>query len=328
MTRSVKPTTHAGYSQVVRDYLVPHIGGVVLQDLVTAHISALYGTLLERGGKGQLRKSKGVAMPRAHRPLSRKTVRNVHLVLTKALNDAVDDGLLAMNPANRAKKPTVRLADRQVQAWSEGELSCFLDAASRDDLFPLWHVAAFTGLRRGELLGLRWQDLDLDKATLAVRQTIVLVGSTPTIGTPKNNEARVLDLDPDTMAVVRRHRTKQIEQRLAWGKGYIETGLVFTREDGRGHDPDRVRRLFDRAVKRSNIRRITLHGLRHTHATILLKNGVPVKVVSERLGHSDPAFTMRVYQHVLQGMQASAAATFAEVMRSADGLAQREGVSS
>lgn len=314
MIRAVKPSTHGGYVQVARDYLIPHLGGVCLQDLNVTHINRLYRTLLESGGKGQRRTGLGLPVDRVGRPLSPKTVANAHLVLSKALNDAVDTGLIQTNPTTKAKKVRVRASDREVTAWTEQELADYLAATVEERLHAVWHLGAYTGMRRGELLGLRWQDLDPKAATLSVRQTIVLAAGTPTFGTPKNHEARVIDLDPDTVSVLCAHRSRQKQEREAWGPGYSDTGLVFTKEDGSFIHPDRISQIFDRSVRLSGLRRITLHCLRHTHATILLKHGVPLKVVSERLGHSDPAFTMRIYQHVVKGMQSSAAALFASVI--------------
>lgn len=315
ISRAVKATTHAGYRQVVRDYLDPHVGSMRLQDLNVTVINALYATLLSVGSKGQERKRNGVAIERSGRPLSRKTVANAHLVLSKALSDAVDAGLLASNPTTKAKKVRIRTSEREVIAWTAEELALYLSTTREDRIRATWHLAAYTGMRRGEILGLRWTDLDLNAASLIVRQTIVLVDSRPTFDTPKSHEARVIDLDPDTVMALRGHRSRQAQERLAWGPGYADTGLVFTKEDGCLIHPDRLSQLFEQSVRRSLVRRITLHSLRHTHATILLAAGVPVKVVSERLGHSDPAFTMRIYQHVLKGMQSSAAALFASVIR-------------
>lgn len=331
MTRAVKPSTHGGYVQVTRDYLIPHLGGVRLQDLNVTHINRLYRTLLESGGKGQRRTGLGLPVDRVGRPLSPKTVANAHLVLSKALNDAVDAELIRTNPTTKAKKVRVRVTDREVTAWTEQELADYLAVTGEERLHAAWHLGAYTGMRRGEVLGLRWRDIDLTGATLSVRQTIVLAAGTPTFGTPKNHESRVIDLDPDTVSVLCAHRNRQEQEREAWGPGYTDTGLVFTKEDGSFIHPDRISQLFDGSVRRSGLRRITLHCLRHTHATILLKHGVPVKVVSERLGHSDPAFTMRIYQHVLKGMQSSAAALFASVISasaSAPDFGERRGVGS
>jgi integrase len=307
-----KATTRNSYERTVNTYIVPRIGGMRLQDITAAHLTALYAELRVSGGTQQSPKRRGE--PKALAP---KTVRNVHAVISKAFNDAIDFGLLQVNPAARAKPPRQRISSQKVDAWTADELRAFLDFAQDDRLYACWHLAAYTGMRRGELLGLRWEDLDLDRARLAVRQTIVLEYTTPIIETPKSHEARVINLDEDTVGVLIKHQEDQEGEGEAWGLGYAESGLVFTRENGDLINPDRLSQMFDRLVRLSGIRRIKFHGLRHTHATLMLKAGVPVKVVSERLGHADPAFTMRVYQHVTSGMQVEAARQFAASVRTA-----------
>lgn len=301
-----KPTTRNSYGRMIEGYVIPRIGGLRLQDVTAAHLTTFYAEIRQNGGTQQSPKRRNEP-----KPLSPKTVRNVHAVLSKAFNDAIDLGLLQHNPAARAKPPRQRSVSDKVDAWTTEERRRFLDFVAGDRLYAAWHLAAYTGMRRGELLGLRWENLDLDHARLAVRETIVLNYTTPIIETPKSHEARVINLDEDTVGVLLRHRESQVIEGEAWGAGYVESGLVFTRENGELINPDRLSQMFDRLVRLSGIRRIKFHGLRHTHATLMLKAGIPVKVVSERLGHADPAFTMRVYQHVSSGMQSEAAKQFA-----------------
>jgi integrase len=305
----IKPTTLDSYERMVRCYVLPRIGVVKLQALSVGHLNRLYADLRQSGGTQFAKAKRG--QPKG---LSQKTVRNVHAMLSKALNDAVDSGLLAVNVAARAKPPKVRGTSQPIEAWTADELRQFLEYVAEDRLYACWHLAAHTGMRRGELLGLRWRDVDLAAGQLAIVQTLTLVYTKPTFTTPKSGEARVVDLDRQTMAVLEAHRRRQHDAQTEWGDGYVESGLVFRREDGGPINPDRLSQLFDKFVRHSGIRRIKLHGLRHTHATLMLKAGVPVKVVSERLGHADPAFTLRVYQHVLSGMQAEAANIFANVI--------------
>lgn len=308
----IKPTTRDSYRRMLEAYVVPRIGRIRLQELSASHLNRLYADLREAGGTQMSHAKRGQT-----KPLSPKTVRNVHAMLSKALNDAVDVGLLATNVAQRAKPPRPPAVSQTVEAWTADELAEFLAFVRDDRLYACWHLAAHTGLRRGELLGLRWKDLDLAAGVLAVRQSIVLAYTTPIVSTPKSHEARVVNLDPATIRSLLAHRDRQDGERRAWGEGYVDSGLVFRREGGNAIHPDRLSQLFDKHVRHAGIRRIKLHGLRHTHATLMLKAGVPVKVVSERLGHADPAFTLRIYQHVLSGMQAEAAAAFALVVESA-----------
>ncbi len=306
----VKTTTANGYEWVIERYLVPMLGPRRLQDLTTMDLNGLYARL-QAGDVPQQARHPG----RRNKPLSAKTIRNVHGVLRKALGDAVDCGLVSRNVAESAKAP--KPAAPQMAAWSASQLAEFLNATRKDRLHLVWHVASTTGMRRGETLGLRWSDVDLDAHRLSVRRTLVCSKGQVVEDTPKSHESRTVDLDPHTVALLRRHRKCQHEERLAFGQGYMASDDVFTREDGTYHHPDVVSSAFARAVKATGLPRIRLHDLRHTHATILLKEGVPVKVVSERLGHADPAFTMKTYQHVLPGMQADAAVLFANLVKTA-----------
>ncbi|QXC60648.1 site-specific integrase [Aquihabitans sp. G128] len=168
-------------------------------------------------------------------------------------------------------------------------------------------------MRRGEVLGLRWGDIDVDNARLSVRQALISVAYEAQISDVKTGAGRrVIDLDPGTVGVLLEWRNRRGEEQGGRKTGAEE--IVFTKEDGSWIHPDLFSQSFDRAVAKLDLPRISLHDLRHTHATLLLKAGVPVKVVSERLGHANVAFTMSVYQHVLPGMQAEAAEVFAQLL--------------
>jgi integrase len=171
-----------------------------------------------------------------------------------------------------------------------------------------------TGMRRGEILGLRWADIDFETARLSVRQALVAVAYGVIESTPKSHNARVIDLDPETVDLLREHRRRQAEERLEWGTDYQDRDLVTCHENGTPIHPHSFSQTFERLIKRAGIRVIRLHDLRHTHATLALKAGVPVKVVSERLGHETPAFTLKQYAHVIPGMQAAAAAVVADLV--------------
>jgi integrase len=171
-----------------------------------------------------------------------------------------------------------------------------------------------TGLRRGEVLGLRWKDVDLDAGRISVRQAVVAVAYEVLTSTPKNHQARVVDLDEGTVRQLRRHRERQAADRAEWGEDYRDAGLVFAKEDGSPIHPHTFSQAFERLVAKSGLPRIRLHDLRHTHASIALQAGVPVKVISERLGHESPAFTLKQYAHVIPGMQAEAASLISSVV--------------
>lgn len=205
-----------------------------------------------------------------------------------------------------------------MDCWTAQQLRSFLQATKDERFWTAFHLSAHTGMRRGEVLGLHWEDIDFEHHRLSVRRSLISVAYKPQFSTPKTGKARVIDLDSNTVEILRWHRTRQEQERLSFGPGYATNPLVFVDEDGSLMHPDRFTSLFNRLVKREGLQRIRLHDLRDSHATISLRAGVPVKVVSERLGHASPSFTMAVYQHVMPGMQAAAAAQFAALIEDAD----------
>lgn len=307
MRSQVKPSTWDSYMRNLRLHVLPTLGHRTLQQLTPLVLNGLYAELMESGKQ-----------TRAGGGLASKTVRYVHATLHKVLADAVDAGVLQNNPADRARPPKPKAStQKEMQVWDADQLAKFLTHVGDHHLQAAFHLAAMTGMRRGEVLGLRWQDIDLSAMRLAVRHTLVSVAYEVRDSTPKTHQARVVDLDPVTIGHLSDHRTRQEAQRERWGLGYLESELVFRREDGSPVHPDSFTQAFDAEVRRSGLPRIRLHDLRHTHATIALRAGIPVKVISERLGHENPAFTMKQYAHVLPGMQAEAAALIASLVTGA-----------
>lgn len=248
----------------------------------------------------------------AGRPLAANTVRRVHATLHRALRDAVAWGYAARNPAAAAAKPRVPSAGEHLRVWTADEAQDFLRAVQEDRLYAAWHLALSTGMRRGELLGLRWQDVDLVLARAAVRHTITTLGQQVVFGEPKTRRSRrSVALDAGSVAVLRRWRAQQAQERLVAGAAWQDTGLVFTREDGRHLHPDTFCVWFGKHLQRAGLRRIRFHDLRHTHASLALQAGVSAKVVSDRLGHSSVAFTLDVYSHVVPALQEAAAESVA-----------------
>lgn len=296
-----KPSTLDSYLRNLDLHVLPRLGQRQLRQITPAMLNQLYADLLSAGN---LKTGAG---------LSAKTVSYVHTIVHKVLADAVDLGLVNVNVADRAKPPRPRAKDsKEIKSWTAVELRRFLVLIEGHRLEAAWHVAAFTGMRRAEILGLRWRDLDLEARRLSVRQTLVSVGYEIVKSTPKTHQARTIDLDPGTVERLRRHRVRQLREREEWGSDYHDNDLVFCREDGSPVHPHTFSQAFERIVARSELPRIPLHGLRHTHATIGLAIGVPAKVVTERLGHENVAFTLKQYAHVLPGMQAEAAKLIAE----------------
>lgn len=288
---------------VVDLHVLPALGRRPLDKLTVDDLDVFYATLLTSGRTDG--KPGG---------LSAKTVRNIHLMLNKALVDAHRKGAVVRNVAAIADSPTVgarRKAD--IKAWDVDQLRTFLDDIASHRLFPAFHLSAHTGMRRGEILGLRWGDLDAANLRLSVQQALVSIAYEVQLSDVKtDNRRRTIDIDEGTLAVLEHWRQTRTEER--GGRRPADRDLVFTTPDGSWVHPHSFSQIFDRRVEKLEVPTISLHDLRHTHATIMLKAGVPVKVVSERLGHANAAFTMSVYQHVLPGMQAEAAAVFAALL--------------
>ena len=304
MRTQVKKSTWDSYRRNLENHVLPVLGGTPLQQLSPGHLNSLYRSLL---GQGRRNGSGG--------GLSAKTVRNIHGALSKVFADAADHGLVSRNIAAAARPPKPRkTGPKQIRFWTPGELAQFLAAVGDDRLYALWHLAAMTGMRRGELLGLRWADVDLVARRVSVRQTLISVAYEITITTPKSHSARVIDIDPETAEVMRRHRKQQQEEYATAGAEFASSSLIFGKANGDVIHPDVISQTFDKRVAAVGIRRIRFHDLRHTHATIGLRAGVPVKVMSERLGHSTPAFTLQQYAHVIPGMQAEAAEAIARIV--------------
>jgi integrase len=245
--------------------------------------------------------------------LAPKTVRNVHVMLHKALQDAVAWHYIAENVASHAKLP--RAGRRRPSVWSPEQLATFLFRQREDRLYALYLLAATTGMRRSELCGLRWSALDLESGTVTVSDTRVVVRGHAVEGDGKTDHSvRVLALDPTTVAALRAHRNTQTEEKAAFGPGYQEGGHVFAWEDGRPVHPDTIRQRHGRAVEAAGLPHIRLHDMRHTYATAALQAGISPKVISARLGHASVAFTLSTYTHALPAMDRMAADTVAALI--------------
>jgi integrase len=213
--------------------------------------------------------------------------------------------------------------ENEMKTWSAKELHAFLEKTKNDRLHPLWHTLAATGMRRGEALGLRWTDVDMEGTndtgpSLMVRQALVAAGYEVRLSEPKTKRGRrTIPLDGETAATLARWREAQCREKGEWGELWTDTGLVFTREDGTAWHPDRISKLFEDAVRASGLPRIRLHDLRHTHATIALAASIHPKVVSDRLGHSTVAFTLDVYSHCVPALAQDAAEKIAALVSAA-----------
>ena len=299
----VKRTTLQAYRTCVNYHIVPLLGGVQLGQLTSQMIIGLYQQLLAHG---HVKTGAG---------LSPASVLNVHVVIRKALADAVDAGLIARNPADKAKPPRPRTQAGELRYWTPAELRRFLDLCEGHRLEAGFHLLAMTGARRGEIAGLRWVDVDLDGARITIRQALLSVGREVYVSSPKSYRGRTVDLDRDTVEQLRAHRDRQLLEKAAFYGDWEDSGYLFTKRDGSPLHPRTLSQAFVWLVENSDLPRIRLHDLRHTHASIAVKAGVSIGVVSERLGHASPEFTLHRYSHVMPGMQREAADIIARAVK-------------
>lgn len=314
------PSTIASYRKNVRLHITPYLGGVPLVSLTPPRIAALYREL-QRSGR---RDYKGGG-------LSARTVRYVHTILSSALSDAVSAGLLLRNPAadpKQCKPPTAAQAKApDMHPWTAAQLAAFLGWSRRNsDLHVAWHVLATTGMRRGELLALRWRNVDLEAGSVSIRRSVGVVhnkGERERIeeGETKTHKPRVIDIDPGTVALLRSWRRDRGGMALQLAR---DDALVFGDHEGTWRHPERFSRAFKVALARCAKALgddapplIRLHDLRHTHATLLLQDREPINTVSARLGHSTVTITLNTYGHVMPGDQRRAAARFAALIEGA-----------
>jgi integrase len=298
-----KRSTVEGYRRLLSTYVLGRLGERKLAEIDAVTLDKLYSELLTRGGRNG-------------KPLSARTVRLVHSILHKCLKDAVRKGLIARNAAEHASPPSSTAARApEARVWSPEELACFLEDSRDDFYWSLWWTVAFTGLRRAEVCGLRWADVDLNAGTLAVRVTFNQVETETYEDTTKSERsARVVDLDSTTVAVLRSWKARQAELRLLVGAGWKDSGRVFCAPDGQSIRPNTLTQAWTRAVKHSKLPRIRLHDLRHTHASHQLAVHANHREVADRLGHADPAFTLRTYVHTLPGAQRANAEAVADLV--------------
>jgi integrase len=292
---SLRPGTARRYRDLSRLHLAATIGGIRLAKLTAADVQRLYSDLLKTTSQ------------KTGRLLSPTSVRHVHNLLHRALEDAVRWGLVVRNVTSLVDPP--RRDRREMQTWNTTEVSCVLHAAANDDLEAFWRLALLTGMRRGELLALKWTDLDLDAGILSVCRSLSRGESSRLVESEPKTQAgrRRIALPRSVVESLRRHKTRQLEYRLSVGPAYHDQGIVFANDRGGHTHPNSVTKRFHRLIDRAGVPRIRFHDLRHTCATLLLAEGVHPKIVQERLGHTDIAMTLNLYSHVTPDMQRQAA---------------------
>ncbi len=287
---TLRPLSVTQYASVIRLRIIPTLGRLRLQALSGGHINALYRELEQAG-------------------LSVSTRRLTHAVLHRSLKDAVRWGKLVRNAADQADPPAATAT--RVKAWTGSELRRFLVHVADDRLYPIWRLAATTGMRRGELAGLTWRCVDLDGARLSVERQLVPTRGGVSFGPPKSARSRrTITLDPETVDALRRHQGAQVLERDFAGPAYDDQDLVFADELGGPIHPQRLTEQFRQHREAAGIPVGSLHVLRHTAATLALTGGVPVHIVAARLG-DDPRTLLGTYSHLLPSSDEIAATAVA-----------------
>ena len=313
--QTLAPSTRKGYEKILRNHVFPYIGKRKLNQVTSAELARIYKSILQGGRKDDI--DRGGA-------LSPNTVNKIHIVIGALFKAAVDEELLVVNPARKTsivKAPTgsqIRASQSEIEVWDETQLTFFLawdDTVYLDDLYELWYLIAFTGMRRGEAIALKWSDIDLINRTISIRRAAdpVLVRQTKLT---KTGKARPVSIHVGLVHVLKRQKAKRalISPELVKPDAY-----VFGLPNGELRSPNDITARWARAVKKAQaisrvqphmadrpLTALTLKGLRHTHATLLMKNGTNPKIVQERLGHSTINTTMNIYSHVTPTMQQDA----------------------
>lgn len=298
----------------MRLHLIPALGFLPLLALQPHHIQKYYANALESGR----RDSKG--------GLSARTVHKHHRILYEALRHGVKHGVVIRNVAEAVDPP--RPVNKEMVMIGPSDVRLILDSAKETPYYPALFTAVYTGLRRGELLGLRWCDVDLNLATLSIVQTLQqLRGGKYVVGEPKSRRGRrQIALSPSLAILLREHRARQEDVRRLLGKPLTPTDLVFSHPCGAPLRPNTITRAFRRISESLGLQGARLHDLRHAHATVMLQQGIHPKIVSERLGHSSVAITLDTYSHVVPGLQEAAAQRFEEALLAASADVQTSGV--
>lgn len=291
--KTVRPSTFTSYSRMIRLHTAP-IASVPLVKLTPLHLQQLYHDLEASG-------------------LSARSIQYLHAILHRALKQAVKWQYVPRNVADAVDPP--RPARREMQALSQEQVRRFLAVAQQDRLYPLFALAIATGMRQGELLGLRWSDVDLRRGRLHIVQTLQWINGQPVIQEPKTNRSRrIVTIPASVVSILTKWRKDQAAERLAQGIGG-QPDLVFTRPDGQPIRADWLTKHFQALLATAGLPKIRFHDLRHTHATMLLSEGVHPKVVSDRLGHSTVTLTLDTYSHVLPDIQREVAERLERIIR-------------
>ena len=292
---SVRPNTYHQYSQIVHQHINPMLGEILLKDLRPDHVQSLYTKKLEDG-------------------VSPSTTRMIHAVIHRSLNDALKLGLIVRNVSDSVTRPKV--PRKEMKTLDDYQVRLLIQAAESSQMEALFWVAVTTGLRQGEILGLKWSDLDWQtRRTHVQRQVQRRKGEGLVFCEPKSASGRrVIVLGQSTIDKLRQYKKDQQNDRMLAGNKWQEHDLIFPSPIGTPLDPSNIVKAYKRSLKAAGLPEIRFHDLRHTAATLMLQQGINPKIVQERLGHSDISLTLNTYSHVLPHMQEEAAEKMDELL--------------
>ncbi|PFK49394.1 site-specific integrase [Bacillus thuringiensis] len=284
-------------ANVLKGYLnsriIPSLGNIKLAKLTSLHMQNYVNSLRNEG-------------------LKRGTIEKIIKIIRNSLEHAIDLELISKNVAVKTKLPK---ADKEeLTVWNEQEVQLFLKVTQDSRYSIVFHMALVTGMRQGELLGVRWKDVDLEKGHLIISQTLSHDGKTFLLGGKTKSSLRKILLPASTVAKLKKHRAVVLKEKLSQGEEYQDNDLVMCTPSGMPINPANIRRSLNALIKKAAVPKIRFHDLRHTHATLLLAKGVNVKVISERLGHSNIKITLDTYSHVLPTMQEHAVNKIEEIL--------------
>ncbi|MBR4656269.1 MAG: site-specific integrase [Oscillospiraceae bacterium] len=293
----VRPSSHQTYRGYIRNHIKPYVGSVPLKKLTSLDLQRLYKKLLTGG------RIERIESQRQPKGLSAKTVRNIHQVISSALDQAVEQRIIPSNPAKGCSLP--KIEHYEMKTLTKDQLAAFFREARATGVYELYYIELATGLRRGEILELKWEDIDFDQATIRVRRQISRIeGKVVEAPLKTKNAYRTIAIGPDAITVLKRQKEKA--QGSPW---------VFPSPTGGPISPDSVLNMLHRVLKRAGLPEMRFHDCRHTMATLALQNGVDVKTVSGMLGHYSAGFTLDTYAHVTTYAQREAANTMGNVLQ-------------
>ena len=304
---TVRPNTYRTYEMMARNHLIPNLGGIQVSKIKPITLQRLYNSLLKEGSRKDGKEG----------ALSPRTVQYVHTTAYRALGQAVVWQMINSNPADAVELPKQH-TKKEMTVWDKDQIKIFLEAVKDHRWYALYDLAFATGMRQSELLGLCWSDIDLNQGIISVRQGLMYVKGKFIFHEPKSKRSRrTITLPPGTVKVLKAHDAKEKSSYLKKKnkQPYEEyPDLVFRSRAGTPINYRNLYRHFIETQKALNLPPLTFHEIRHTHATLLLKAGIHVKVVSERLGHASVAITLDTYSHVLPNIQQSAADKIEEAL--------------